>query len=270
MLLMLLMLSEVIWIGDICRAAAAPPTSESAACFREKLAGLVKNKNLGDINYQNVSTRDGHFIGTVTISKTKFSSYPEEFSKIDDAYEFAARDAYKQLESTTLGSELPVSSDPKLITQRVIDIVGTEATGYWSQSLIEKYAKDFNERLPANWVQIVSQVTNSITFEPVAEHFLVCPRTHHNLKNTTEKKVTNLKDSGAIDSSLFTEQLEPIPASLPESGTLLVHVLVVHAADRVSSTTFQYFKSTNLMNFRKYLCHNYIQLILMFGLVAKT
>ena len=77
-----------------------------------KLARLVKNNNLGDINYQNLPTKIGKFIGAVAVAKKKFSSYPEEFSKIEDAYEFAARDAYNHLESTTIGKELPVSDDP--------------------------------------------------------------------------------------------------------------------------------------------------------------
>jgi len=209
-----------------------PPTSSMP--FQDKLARLVKNNSLGDINYQNVPTKSGKFIGTVAVAKKKFSSYPEEFSKIEDAYEFAARDAYSHLESTTIGKELPVTDDPKLITQRVIDIVGTSATGCWSLSLVEKYAKDFNERLPANWVQIVSQVTNNIRFEAVTENYLVFPTTQDNTKHSTGRKVLIQKDTDTVDPALYIEEMEPIPASLPESGTLLVHVLVVHAADRVA------------------------------------
>ena len=60
-----------------------------------------------------------------------------------------------------------------------------------------------------------------------------------------EEKELNLKKTDLIGSTLFAAQSEPIPASLPESGSLMVHVLVVHAADRVSSIIILERKSFN-------------------------
>ena len=214
--------------------------------YRDRLARLVKSKNLGDINYQNVSNKSGRFIGTVKIAGRKFTSYPEEFLKVEEAYESVAKEAYNEFKSTTEEHELPLSDDSKLITQRVIDIVGTESTGYWSHILPERYTKDFNERLPTNWLDIVLQMTDSIMLHKMADgKVALYPTTQNNSKYQTEEKELNLKKTDLIGSTLFAAQSEPIPASLPESGSLMVHVLVVHAADRVSSIIILERKSFN-------------------------
>ena len=197
------------------------------------MAKLVNDKALGDIKYLNAITKFGEYIGTVTVLKQKFSCYPESFNKVDDAYEAAAKEAYSYLEPKHRG-QLPETKDPNLITQRVIQIVGTEIQGYWSQSLVDKYAEDFKERLPSNWVSVVTEFAgDSIEFSPVADNYVMYPRAAQRTGELSTLQPPVKSEN--VDPALYIDQFEPIMASLSDSDVFFVHILVVHAADRVSN-----------------------------------
>lgn len=114
---------------------------------RELLARMLAERNLGPAEYQSVRMSckgPAKFLGRVTVAgKQTFSSYPKEFTSVEDAYEEAASEAIQHFQREKAADDLPETKDMAVIVERIISIVGNNSQGFWSPHIQEMYLKNY-------------------------------------------------------------------------------------------------------------------------------
>ena len=205
---------------------------------RAKLTQLAKEHQLGQITYEIKTMQSGNYIGVVKLvggqdfPQRSFQCYPSEFGTAVQAEEECARLAVNfyegYIEQRSLGKtrvQLPETLDLSLIVQRVLEIVKAHPTGCWSPAVVVKYSRVHAERLPADWVKKIQQVTGILQFEPVAGHFLV------RFRDTASPTECNSVDDGSPEGSSLIGNFQKMNI---EMETWLVHILAINPKNRVN------------------------------------
>lgn len=224
---------------------------------RDRLRRLVEYRQLGKETYTSTKVKSRKFVGCVEVEKKKYSCYPNEFNTEEEAFEEAARLALEELEEKFKGKDarkLPTTTDSRVMTFRILEMVKKFATGCWSEAFPQQYEDEYGESLPENWVQLVQRMTNELEFTPVGDYFTICIKKTVKIEEVpkqmagmvhVEHSVSELFDKPLIDKPLSSDSTKqpftPSSAS-PETPQELdeldawikVQVTVIHKGGQVS------------------------------------
>lgn len=146
------------------------------ATYKRKLEEEMKKKGLNqDLVFRSIpcGKKNKHWVSMVNINGVTVSSYPEEFSLVQEAEEEAAKKALDVLQETQEPSNLPSTRNLMVSIERVKQILHTQDRGMvWLDRIQDLYKQEFKETLPKNWAQEVQNYnnTNNITYGVVVDN----------------------------------------------------------------------------------------------------
>ena len=206
---------------------------------RERLHDLSQRYGLGPVSYSHSSLQSGKFIATVLVGRRTFPSYPAELESPTAAEEECARQAVeyyrKWFEEQSAGNtrvQLPETTDIALMTERVLDIVRPHpVAGCWVSSVMVKYSRVHEEKLPEDWIKLVTQFSKELEFTRMVGGISVrCPASSTLEQNESAASSTNASRSTHLPPAR--------PRRKPVPDTWLVHVLAISTGDRVNLSPF--------------------------------
>lgn len=145
---------------------------------RDKLRRLVEVRQLAREIYSSNKLKNGKYIGCVEIDRKKISCYPDEFDTEEKAFEEAAKLALEELDEKFKGKDatrqLPTTSDLRMMTRRILELVQKKPSGCWSEAFPQQYEDEYGESLPDEWVIMVQNQVTELEFTPVGDYFTIC------------------------------------------------------------------------------------------------
>lgn len=76
--------------------------------FVERLQRLAQHFKLGKVSCSHSQMKNGNYLALMKVGLETFQSYPEEFVSLNDAYEYVARMACQNIESTQATKTTPL------------------------------------------------------------------------------------------------------------------------------------------------------------------
>ncbi|KAI4492107.1 hypothetical protein M0802_010115 [Mischocyttarus mexicanus] len=191
---------------------------------RYQLSICTKDFNLPEPIYRiSVTAKSPTVIATyahIKIGSYGYSNYPHDTSSNDEAQQLAAKIAMKDLiDKFGSLSNIMETTNKELIQKRIRQIVNTHMNGVFKDQIPVYYKKEYGERLPIDWFNIVEECCE-ITSEKGADNSIILQR----CEIRTKKACNPISTKSDKISLNLTGSTIPGQLQLPEDQYWIVYV----------------------------------------------
>ncbi|XP_043246094.1 tudor domain-containing protein 7A-like [Amphibalanus amphitrite] len=172
--------------------APAPVEKQTRAALtpKQELQAFIRQHGLPEAKLETVSFRPKSksagrvpsFYSTITVGEVRCQTYPDESPSAELAEDAACKMALEELrqrrQQDNSQRESPVTDDQQLIVTRIAQMLETRRYGLWRDSVPDEYRRQFEERVPDNWEELLYD-SGTVRFDCVgADRYILYSAVH--------------------------------------------------------------------------------------------